>query len=80
MGARHKPKCLPAPESAALINFPFVLAPLGGFLSFASKRFPRRGRHDMKDVRKAKNADIPASFVLSRVLLTPGKLSLRTEA
>lgn len=35
----------------------------------------------MKDVRKAKNADvIPASFVLSRVLLTPGKLSLRTEA
>ena len=35
----------------------------------------------MKEVRKAKNADvIPASFMLSLVLLTPGKLSLRTQA
>lgn len=32
---------LPAPEFAALISSPFVLAPPGGFLSFASKCFPR---------------------------------------
>ena len=40
-----------------------------------------QGRHVTKEVIKAKKADvIPASFVLSPVLLTPGKLSLRTQA
>lgn len=79
VGARHKPKCPSCPRICCSNKFPFCFSTFGWIFILCKQMFPKE--HDMKEVRKAKNADvIPASFMLSLVLLTPGKLSLRTQA
>lgn len=79
VGARHKPKCPSCPRICCSNKFPFCFSTSGWIFILCKQMFPKE--HDMKEVRKAKNADvIPASFMLSPVLLTPGKLSLRTQA